>query len=209
MSTSHEFLALPEDFAVVDEFLRTRGADLLARDPERSSLIYHFSALGPVTFWKAGAVTEASTQSQWKAAMMAELRQRESPEIPQINQFESPVAGATPPTERVPGVWNSSSVWFATPRLRETFPALAKINSDFQRWLRRHPLVFDNTGRETFNADPFHLAGFTGLVIKVFALPLAAERLSAGGYFVHQITSATTFSDFLRQAELRGERVGG
>ncbi len=119
------------------------------------------------------------------------------------------MAGATPPTERVAGVWQSASVWFPTPKLSETFPDLARVNSQFQRWLRKHELVFDNTKRDSVNAFPSLLAGFSGLVMKVFALPNAAERLAAGGYFVHRLTSEKSFSDFVRQAELQGFRVGG
>ncbi len=209
MATSHEFLALREDFDSVHEFLLAHGADLVARDPETSSLVYHFVSLGELVYWTGHDLQSAVGPIAWKAAVIAEDRRRSNPDVPQINQFKSPIAGANAPAQRIAGVWKSCSLWFPTPKLREVFPALARVNGQFERWLRKHELAFDNIGRTELNNAPEHLCGFSGLVIKVFALPGAAAALNAGTTFVHHLSSEKTFEDFVRQAELRGQRIGG
>ncbi len=144
----------------------------------------------------------------WKAAVLAELRNRESPEVPQVNEYESPVVGLSPPAERLRGVWSATDLWFPTPKLKDRFPTLARFNGQFQRWLRRYPLVLDGSVRERFCEYPDQMIGFSGFVIKVFALPHAVAHLQNGGFFAHNLTTEKQFEDFISRMKLRGIEIG-
>jgi hypothetical protein len=209
VGTSHEFLALDDDWASVVAWLTDHGAVAAGRHPQQGTLIFHFPQLGPLSVWPEHSLAKNYPESsiEWKAAILATAARERDPEVPHINQLTSPVAGAVPPVHDEGGFWRSAKVWFPTPRLRETFPDLARINGQLERWVRKNPLVFDNTACEHHNPYGEQLGGFAGIIRKVHALPTAAARLSSGGTFVAYGTSDKVLSEFLRHRELAGNPV--
>lgn len=204
MATSHELLALPDDFDVLLGWLTSRGAVSVGRHAEAGTLVLHFPTLGDLTFWSSGAVRDyVASSPEWKAAVIAQIRS-ESDHVPQVNQLTSPVAGAVPPQYDQRGFWWSSSVWFPTRRLSQVFPELARLNGQLERWLRKHQLVFDNTKREYYRWGGDQLGGFDGIIRKVHALPSAAAYLAEGGTFVAYRTSDKVLAEFIRRRELAG-----
>ncbi len=207
MATSHELLALPDDFAALLDWLTSRGATAVGRHPQAGSLVLHFPNLGPLTFWSSGTVGQYAENSlEWKAAVIAQIHGETDP-VPHVNQLTSPVAGAVAPKYDERGFWWSSSVWFATPRLRRVFPELARLNGQLERWLAKNQLVFDNTKREQWKPLGEQLGGFDGIIHKVHALPCAQAYLASGGTFVSYGTSDKVLSEFLRRRELAGNPV--
>jgi hypothetical protein len=209
MATSHELLALEDDFQSVVDWLTDRGAVLVGLHPGDDALVFHFPEIGVLSWWPEQSLASnyPENSTDWKAAILAHRAKERNPDVPLVNELTSPAIGAVPPVHDSRGFWWSSRIWFPTPRLRETFPALARINSQLERWLRKNPLVFDPTRRD--HHDPYvdQLCGFPGIIRKVHALPAALAQLNQGGTFVAYGTSDTVLSEFLRRRELMGKPV--
>jgi hypothetical protein len=207
MATSHELLALEDDFNDVLRWLTDRGAVRAGSHPQHGTLVLHFPEFGPLETRQPHAHTNFKEGSpDWKAAFLAGVATENDP-IPRVNQLTSAAAGAVPPLRDARGFWWSSSIWFGAPKLRDRFPDLARLNGQLERWIRKSTLAFDNTTRTIHSPFGDQLGGFEGIIRKVYALPSAQKFLVGGGTFVAYGTSDKVLGEFLRRRELSGNPV--
>ena len=208
MAASYDFVALPEDFALLETWLYDRGAVRHGSHPTEGTIVMHFPEFGPISLWpeKPDLDRYKPGGPEWKAAVISRIERVED-FTPRVNQMESPVAGLLPPVSDPRGFWRSANVWFPTPALRKRFPGLAAINNQLERWFRGHPTIFDTRRREPIDEFPLTLGGFDGFITRVYALPAAYRLLTSGGNFVHHLASAKRVDEFLQSRSLRSEPV--
>jgi hypothetical protein len=207
MAASYDFVALPEDFALLETWLYDHGAVRYGVQPADGAIVMHFPEFGPISFWPEKPNLDRYKGSEWKAAALSAIERAEDPLTPRVNELESPVAGLRQPVSDPRGFWRSSSLWFPTPALHKRFPGLAAINNQLERWFRAHPTIFDNRRREPIDEFPRTLGGFDGFITRVYALPAAYRLLTSGGSFVHRLASAKTVDEFLKSKSLRSEPI--
>ena len=198
MAASYPFLALTEDFALLETWLHDHGAVRYGGQAEDGALVMHFPQFGPVSLWpeKPDYDRYKPGSAEWKAAVLSRIDRVEDPLArPRVNQLESPVAGVVPPLFDPRGFWRSGSIWFP-PALHKRLPGLAAVSAQLERWFRKHPTVFDDRRKEPMNEFPFALCGF--FHTRLYALPAAYRYLTSGGAFVHRIASAKTVNEFLQ-----------
>jgi hypothetical protein len=200
MAASYDFVALPEDFTLLETWQHDHGAVRYGGQAADGAIVMHFPQFGPVSLWpeKPNLDRYKPGGPEWKAAVISGIERAED-HTPRVNQLESPIAGVVPPVFDPRGFWRSSDVWFPTPALNKRFPGLAAVNNQLERWFRAHPTIFDNRRKgEPIDEFPFALGGFHGFITRVYALPAAYRHLTSGGTFVHRIASAKSVSEFLR-----------
>jgi len=209
MAASYDFVALPEDFALLVTWLYEHGAVRHGSNPADGKIVMHFPEFGPISLWpeKPDLDRYEPGGPEWKAAVISRIERAEDL-TPRVNQLESPVAGLLPPVSDPRGFWRSADIWFPTPALGKRFPGLAAINAQLERWFRAHATIFDNRRKgEPIDEFPLTLGGFHGFITRVYALPGAYRFLTSGGSFVHHLASAKTVDEFLRSRSLRSEPV--
>jgi hypothetical protein len=197
MAASYDFLALPEDFALLETWLHDHGAVRYGGQAADGAIVMHFPQFGPISLWpeKPNLDPYKPGGAEWKAAVISGIV-RAQDHTPRVNQLESPVAGVVPPVFDPRGFWRSSDIWFRTPALHKRFPGLAAVSAQLARWFRKHPTVFDDRRKEPMNDFPFALHGF--FYTRLYALPAAYRHLTSGGAFVQRITSAKSVNEFLQ-----------
>lgn len=207
MAQTHTWFATADDLPMLLEWLREAGAvvagsgvpitELTADGSER---VLYFPAMGPLEFWPSSiAVSDYSGNSnQYRDAVLANIRQQEEPTLRMVNPARSPVAGLQLPVQRDGKYWVSGCLWFPTTNLKATFPDLYKICQRFERWLRIHPVVFDNRKGKS---APEYMAqiGHGGIVQCVHALPDALKLLAQGANMLDYMTSPKCGGDYVAQ----------
>jgi hypothetical protein len=214
MSHAHLFLATPTDYQVLADWLREHGAvatngNYLQPDYSSSQgLTIHFPQFGPISLWPdmIDGTEYPGGSPRWKLAMLARIRQQAEPARKLIDVDNSPVALLKIPHKRNGQLWTTGELEFPTSKLRERFPGLEKYNSQFQRWLRSFPLVFDNTVKPPRNEFLPRLGGMGSFLTRLYSLPEAAQSLAAGQCFVHHLISDLSFERYLHEVELRGTK---
>jgi hypothetical protein len=73
----------------------------------------------------------------------------------------------------------------------------------FERFLKAHPTVFDNTKGENKSAFDYQICS-SGVIRRIFALPEAYALLNKGEFMVDYLTSPKTYSEFRRRLQLSG-----
>jgi hypothetical protein len=105
MSHSHFFLATEEDYSLIAQWIAGTGAislngDYQIIDPHSpKQFLLHYPMLGPVVYWpsKIPIAEYPGNAPRDKRAILASIRQRESPDVRQIDADNCPVAGLTTP----------------------------------------------------------------------------------------------------------------
>jgi hypothetical protein len=108
------------------------------------------------------------------------------------------------PYKRNERFWTTGELHFLGVNLKDSFPGLNKLCEQFGRWLQKHELVFDWTGRELFSPFDYNLGGMGGVVRKIFALSDAYKRLQSGAIMIDYRMSDFPFDKFLKTLRLRG-----
>jgi hypothetical protein len=212
VSKSHTWFATKNDAELVIAWFRDAGARQISGDPldgewepngRESGL--HFPSIGPVEFWPSAidipVVGDNSPRA--KRAILAMLSLRENPGRPEIDVDRSAVAGLRLPELRDGRYWIAGHVWFPTSRLNDVFPELHRICQRFERYLKKHPTVFDNTKGEDRCGFGYQICQ-SGIIHRIYAFPEAFELLQRGAFMVDYLTSPKTYSDFLRRLQLSG-----
>ena len=215
MSTSHTWFATKNDAELVIGWLRNAGACQLSGDtlegdwePDGRELVLHFASIGPVVLWPAEIQLNDYDENspRWRRAVLTKIRQEETPGKPQIDVDKSAVAGLRVPEFRDDRYWVAGHVWFPTSRLKDVFPELGRVCQRFERFLKKHQLVFDNTKGEDKCGFGYQICQ-TGIIHRIFALPEAFELLQRGAFMVDYLASAKTYSDFRRRLQLSGHET--
>lgn len=215
MSKSHTWFATKNDTDLIITWLRNAGARQISGDPLEGEWVpdgrecgIHFPSIGPIEFWSTEIeIPEIGDNSpRAKRAILAAISQRENPGRPEIDVDRSAVAGLKLPELRDSRYWVAGHVWFPTSRLKEVFPELNSICQRFERFLKKHPTVFDNTKGEDRCGFSYHICQ-SGIIHRVFAMPEAYELLQRGAFMVDYLTSPKTYSDFRRRLQLSGHET--
>ena len=145
----------------------------------------------------------SENSTRWRHAVLAMIDREAEPSKGMIDSDRSAVAGLQLPELRDGRYWVAGKVWFPTSRLQKVFPELWRISQRFERFLRKHPIVLDNTkGRD--------VGGFgqqicsEGVIHKIVALPEAYDLLKAGAFMVENLVSPTAYDDFRRRLQRLG-----
>jgi hypothetical protein len=209
---SHTWFGTKHDAETIVAWLRDAGAQQLDGEPLEGEWLpdgrefpVHFPSIGPVEFWptKVRPPDLGDNSPRAKRTILAISRQREHPERPQIDVDHSAVAGLKLPELRDGRYWVAGHVWFPTSRLAETFPALNRVCGQFERFLKKHPIVFDNTKGVDKSGFGYQICE-SGIIHRVFALPEAYHLLKQGAFMVDYLTSPRTYADFRRRLQLSG-----
>lgn len=212
MSKSHTWFGTKEDAETIITWFREAGARLLNSPslhrewvPEGQEIILHFPAIGPIEFWPEEIpLPERGDNSPRAKRVISEiLSLRQDPGKPRIDVDRSAVAGLQLPELRDGRYWVSGHVWFPTAKLKDVFPDLNRICGRFERFLKSHPKVFDNTKGED-NCGFERQICPSGIIHGIFALPQAYELLKKGAFMVDFMTSPKSYADFRRRLQLRG-----
>ena len=215
MSRSHTWFATKNDADTILTWLRDAGARRLSGEPlegewepDGREFAIHFPSIGPVEFWPTEicSPTCGDSSPRAKRAILAMICQRENPGRPEIDVDRSAVAGLKLPEFRDRRYWVAGQVWFPTSRLKEAFPELNRICGRFERFLKKHPTVFDNTKGEDTSGYGYQLCTM-GIVHRIFALPEAYALLEQGAFMVDNLTSPKTYADFRRRLQLSGHET--
>jgi len=212
MSKSHTWFATKDDAETIIAWLRHAGAKQLSGEPLESEwepdgreVALHFPSIGPVEFWPAEIATPecGDNSPRAKRTILAMMTRRQNPGRPQIDADRSAIAGLKLPELRDGRYWVAGHVWFPTSRLKDVFPELNRICGQFERFLKTHPLVFDNTKGDDKTGFGYQICS-SGILHRVFALPEAYRLLKAGAFMVDYLTSPKTYSEFRRRLQLSG-----
>ncbi len=212
MSKSHTWFATKDDAETIMAWLRDAGARQLnskplGRDwePDGREIVLHFPSVGPIELWPAEITRPlcGDNSPRAKRTIIAMISQRENPGRPEIDVDRSAVAGLKLPELRDGRYWVAGHVWFPTSKLKDVFPDLNRICGRFERFLKTHPTVFDNTKGEDKYGLGYQICS-SGIVHRIFALPEAYALLKDGAFMVDYLTSPKTYSDFRRRLQLSG-----
>ena len=212
MSTSHTWFGTQNDAELIINWLRDVGARQLDGQPlegesaaDGRELAIHFPSIGPVEFWpdEIRLPDSGDNSPRAKYAILARGQKRDNPGRPQVDVDRSAVVGLKLPEFRDSRYWVAGHVWFPTSRLKEVFPELNRVCGRFERFLKAHPTVFDNTKGE--NKSGFHQQiCSSGVIRRIFALPEAYALLIKGEFMVDYLTSPNQYSEFRRRLQLSG-----
>jgi hypothetical protein len=217
MGRSHTWFGTKSDAELIVAWLRDAGARQLDGDPlegewvaDGRELALHFPSIGPVEFWpdKISTPKIGDNSPRAKREILAMIRQRENPGQPQIDVDRSAVAGLKLPQFRDDRYWVAGHVWFPTSRLKDVFPALNRVCGRFERFLKTHPIVFDNTKGENKSAFDYQICS-SGVIQKIFSLPEAYALLNQRRFMVDYLASPKTYSEFRRRLQLSGHENDG
>lgn len=212
MSRSHTWFGTKSDAELIIGWLRDAGARQLNGDSfegewvaDGRELVVHFPSIGPVELWpdEIGAPECGDNSPRAKREILAMIWQRENPGRPQVDVDRSAVAGLKLPEFRDDRYWVAGHLWFPTSRLKDVFPELNRVCGRFERLLKTHPTVFDNTKGENTSAFGYQICS-SGVIQKVFALPEAYALLNQGKFMVDYLASPKTYSEFRRRLQLSG-----
>jgi hypothetical protein len=212
MSKSHTWFGTKNDAELIVAWLRDAGARQLNGESlegewvaDGRELAIHFPSIGPVEFWPEEIpLPECGDNSpRAKLAILARIRQRENPGRPWIDVDRSAIAGLKLPEFRDGRYWVAGHVWFPTSRLKDVFPELNRVCGRFERFLKAHPTVFDNTKGENKSAFDYQICS-SGVVHRIFALPEAFALLNKGEFMVDYMASPKTYLEFRRRLQLSG-----
>jgi hypothetical protein len=215
VSKSHTWFATKNDAELVIAWLNDAGACQISGEtldaewkPDGREIVLHFPTIGPVEFWPAKIETpkDGDNSPRAKRAILAKIRQRENPGRPEIDADRSAVGGLKLPEFRDNLYWVAGHVWFATARLNDVFPELGRVCQRFERFLKKHHIVFDNTKGEDKCGFGYQICQ-AGFVHRIFALPEAFELLQQGAFMVDYLTSPKTYSEFRRRLQLSGHEA--
>jgi hypothetical protein len=212
MAKTHYWFGTDRDNPTIFDWLYSNGAVVL--DETFSSADYlsaksftlHFPAVGPLVFWPEtiDVVQYREGSSKWKAAMLARLSQKENPGRRIIDTDQSPMALIFVPYKKNQRFWTTGELHFKGTNLKESFPELNKLNTQFERWLRKHELIYNWAGRELFSPFDYNLGVTEGVVRKIFALPDAYKLLQSGNIMIDYHMNDFPFEKFLKKLRLRG-----
>jgi hypothetical protein len=215
VSKSHTWVATKNDAELVIAWFRDAGARQISGDPvdgewepDGHEMGLHFPSIGPIEFWPTVIeLPEVGDNSpRAKRAILASISQRENSGRHEIDVDRSAVAGLRLPELRDGRYWIAGHNWFPTSRLNEVFPELNRICQRFERFLRKHPTVFDNTKGED-RCGFGHQICQSGIIHRIYALPEAYELLQRGAFMVDYLASPKTYSDFRRRLQLSGQET--
>jgi hypothetical protein len=212
MSKTHTWFATKNDLQLILKWLKDAGAvfsdDLLDRD-----LIHQLNGEFVIQFPEFGSVENypdsinladyPENSEQWRRAILTKHDQAHNPNRKIVDADKSPVAGLLVPELREGKFWVAGCLWFPTINLQKTFPALSRICQKFERWLKKYPLVFDNTKADNNTKYNYQICN-DFIVRKVYALPEAYSLLENGAFVILNMTSPKNYSEFKRNLELSG-----
>lgn len=214
MATGFKYFATPKDMEIIIDWLRAAGGTRLHGEPlkfddlaDGSLRVVHFPACGPLNFWppKIELPEVGDNSPRAKRAILAMEKQIANPDISQIDVDHSAVAGLRLP-ELVNGqYWVAAEAWFPTCRLRQVFPELGKICGKLERFLAKHPTVFDNRKASEESLFPRQLCT-GGVIQKITALPEAFELLNGGAYMIDSDASEFVCRQFLYDLSLQSDK---
>jgi hypothetical protein len=212
MSKSHTWFATKYDAETIIAWLRAAGARQLSGEPldgewepDGRGFAVHFPSIGPVEYWPTEICPPecGDNSPRAKRTILAMISQSENRGRPEIDVDRSAVAGLQLPEFRDGRYWVVGHVWFPTSKLKEVFPELDRVRGRFERFLKTHPTVFDNTKGEDKSGFGYQICP-RGVVHRIFALPEAYGLLQAGAFMVDYLTYPKTYSDFRRRLQLSG-----
>ena len=120
-----------------------------------------------------------------------------------IDASKSPVVNVFLPRVKRGVLWTVGEVHFLASPLRQMFPNLHKISSEFSRWLSTHECVFTN--KSSLNQYDYYLEGSVrNYDPPVFALDSGFAAIRAGRYFVAEADSDCRLHEVCRTLALRG-----
>jgi len=215
MSQSHYWFSVASDYQMVINWLVNEGAVASGgsfRAHEQKEIVLLFPAVGAITYWPDSIRPSEYPESspRWRDAVIAMEWQKRNPGKRLVDPDFSAVAQLRPPYQKPEGIWVGGELFFPGSKLKERFPALYSLCGRFERWLRKNPLVYDNTRRELFSPFQWSLCT-SGTVKKVFAFPEAHRLLESGACMCDWGVTDFVYSKFLRALELQGRsgELGG
>jgi hypothetical protein len=213
MAQTQTFYATQTDFDAVLAWFRDNGAARLSGDrlevdwnAAPMELVVGFPSVGPVVLWptEINLADYPENSPQWRSAVLAKIDIAEQGITgPCIDPGRSPIATLTLPELRDGRYWVGAEVKFTTSKLRERFPELHRVCQRFERFIRKHPIVFDSTQGDDQTGFGYHLCP-GGVMHKVAALPEAYALLKAGAFMVEPLASPKTYAEFRRRLQLSG-----
>lgn len=212
MSKSHTWFGTKNDTELIIDWLRNAGARQLNGNPfegewvaDVRELAVHFPSIGPVAFWPEEIILpdRGDNSPRAKHAILAAILQRDSPGQRQIDVDRSAVAGMQFPELRDGRYWVAGHLWFPTSKLKDVFPELNRVCGRFERFLKTHPVVFDNTKGDNKSPFDFQICS-SGVIHRIYALPEAYELLRQGEFMVDYLTSPKNYAGFRRRTQLSG-----
>lgn len=212
MSKSHTWFATKDDADIIIAWLRDAGAEELNGKPlygdwvpDGQEIVLHFPSIGPIEFWphKINLPECGDNSPRAKRTILAMISQRQNPGRPEIDVDRSAVAGLKLPELRDGRYWIAGQVWFPTSKLKDVFPDLNRICGRFERFLKSHPTVFDNTKGEDKCGFGYQICS-SGIIHRISALPQAYGLLKEGTFMVDYLTSPKIYADFRRRLQLSG-----
>lgn len=204
MSKSHTWFGTKRDTDVIISWFREEGGRQHNGDPldgewvaDGREVLICFPAIGPVKYWPEDIHLPeiGDNSSKAKREILAKVHQREQPEMTQIDVDRSAVAGLKLPEFRDGRYWVAGHIWFPTIKLKEVFPELSRVCRKFERFIKSHPVVFDNSKGE--NKSVFeHQICSSGILHQIFAFPEAYGLLKRGDFMVDYLTSSQDYAYF-------------
>jgi hypothetical protein len=174
MGTTYRFISDPSAPQEVAAWFRTLEAPPTEVPTERGATLY-FKSAGQLAY-KSDGVIDPKT---------------------------SPLASMILPRIRRGVLWTVGEVHFLAAPLRQRFPALHKISSEFSKWLGSHECVYSNKSQS--NSYNYYLEGsIQNYDPPVFAFPSGIEALRKGQYFVADDDSEFRLDKLCQSLRLRG-----
>jgi hypothetical protein len=211
MSQSHYWFSTDTDYEAVIDWLQSEGAEPIGgsfRASGPKEIIVAFPNVGPIEYWpdEIHLADFPESSPRWRSAVLALNWQRENLGCGRLIDSDfSAVAQLCPPYRKTEGHWVGGELHFPTSKLKERYPELHSLCGRFERWLRKRPLVYDNTKRELFSPFEWSLCT-SGIVKKVYAFPEAHRLLQEGACMCDWSATDFLYSKFLRTLELQGRR---
>jgi len=120
-----------------------------------------------------------------------------------VDSHKSPVVSLFRPRVKRGILWTVGEVHFLATPLRQSFPRLYKVSSDFSRWLAAHECVYSNK-RDNNDYDYYLEGSVRNFAPPVFALDSGLRALRAGRYFVSDHDNDLVLEKLSRALRLRG-----
>ncbi len=208
MSQSHHWFSTEADYQLVISWLVSEGAVPAGgsfRAREQKEIVLTFPEAGDITFWPDSIDLSKYPESspRWRAAVIALEWQKRNPGRKLVDADFSAAAKLCPPYLKPQGIWVGGELHFPGSKLKERFPTLSALCGKFERWLRKQPLVYDNTKRELFSPFQWSLCT-SGILKKIFAFPEAHHLLERGACMCEWSATDFVYSKFVRALQLQG-----
>jgi hypothetical protein len=209
MSQSHYWFSTDNDYRLIVEWLDAEGAEPDGGSfaaTQQKEIVLTFPSIGSIVHWPEEIrLSEYPESSQrWRDAVIARDWMQRNTGRKLVDVDQSAVAKLCPPYQKTEGLWVGGELHFPGSKLKDRFPKLHALCGRFERWLRKQPLVYDNTKKDRFS--PFEESLCTsGILKKIFAFPEAHGLLRAGSCMCEWSASDFVYAKFLRRLELQGK----